>query len=1070
MAVFSWGNNFFGQLGLVNDPENEDACVSLPTLVKSSLEVQNISCGWNHTLFLMKNGSVYSCGLNDQGQLGLAKAEIAIPEQITALESHFIKHASCGEAHSVIVSEDGQMFTFGGNSKGQLGSEKQSESVPRLIKNIPFNTFITQVSCGKHHTVALSSGGVIFSWGGNEFGQLGTGVKGEKNTSPTIVQSLLNCPVIQVVAGGCHTMALTISGSLFAWGCNNSGQLGLGDNKARLSPTKVPLLCDESVRHVALGEHHTVVLAANQRVFTFGAGTSGQLGHYSFEDEWNPKVVAELMGMEISHVACGRKHTFAFSAKLGRLFAFGLSVKGQLGLDSFEKKNNPVVVEGVWSTPYRFHKETVSEAGGNANIFYYENDLMDALDTFEEIQNGHTNTITSIYAGGLQSFALVVHSNYALPKFEYLVYRDSLLTLTKNAVEDIVSTFQKRSVAEQKRVVSFISTVFSHSSCLNGSFLARGEHEHTACTTHGIHLMAMKNCFHKLCSIQKLNDTILSVVRERLMQNITILPDIEAMRVFIMIPELPFFHDMDLKWQIIIPFVNTINLLQKESLQLLEKWWRVLPATFFERLVEAFRRCVMALLNEKLPERANQLIFTLHSALNTTMWVLEKLNKINNEVDSHIAYTTFYLPGLMKQIDMKSDYINWLQHPNVFSFCQYPFALDAPAKAYLLQIDAELQMKVIVNETHMMNLTGLVGGFIDTPIDPFLVLRVRRDNLLQDTLTEVLKHHPQDFKKPLKIKFNNEDAEDAGGVKKEFFLLLMREIVNPKYGMFDIYDESKVLWFKPGTFEGPEMFMLIGVICGLAIYNSLIVDFPFPLCLYKKLLNRKLKFDDLYGIQPDVVRNLQYMLDYQNDDFDDVFALSFQVVESHFGHATTVDLIPDGGNTRVTQDNKQQYVDAYVDYKINTSVRSEYEAFAQGFHRVCGGRVLELFQPQELMEMVVGSNDYDLNDLEKIAEYKGEYYRQHAVIKNFWQVFHSSALDWKEKFLAFLTGSSKVSILGIDNIKFIIQPVYGGEMFEKLPVAHTCFNLLDLPKYPTIELMRTKLDQAIENYEGFGLV
>lgn len=84
--------------------------------------------------------------------------------------------------------------------------------------------------------------------------------------------------------------------------------------------------------------------------------------------------------------------------------------------------------------------------------------------------------------------------------------------------------------------------------------------------------------------------------------------------------------------------------------------------------------------------------------------------------------------------------------------------------------------------------------------------------------------------------FIGEDAYDAGGVKKEFFILLIREILDLKYGMFIDYQETNSIWFNDQTLEGGEMYHLIGVLCDLAIYNSIIIDLPFPLGLYKKLL------------------------------------------------------------------------------------------------------------------------------------------------------------------------------------------------------------------------------------------
>ncbi|CAJ0918960.1 unnamed protein product [Ranitomeya imitator] len=168
-----------------------------------------------------------------------------------------------------------------------------------------------------------------------------------------------------------------------------------------------------------------------------------------------------------------------------------------------------------------------------------------------------------------------------------------------------------------------------------------------------------------------------------------------------------------------------------------------------------------------------------------------------------------------------------------------------------------------------------------------------------------------------------------------------------------------------------------------------------------------------------------------------------------------------------SKNDKQEFVDAYVDYTFNHSVAALFNAFYAGFHKVCGGRVLELFQPNELQAMVIGNTNYDWKELEKHTEYKGEFWADHPTMKLFWEVFHELPLEKKKQFLLFLTGSDRIPILGMKSLKLIIQPTGGGDGF--LPVAHTCFNLLDLPKYTSKETLREKLIQAIDHYEGFSL-
>lgn len=131
-----------------------------------------------------------------------------------------------------------------------------------------------------------------------------------------------------------------------------------------------------------------------------------------------------------------------------------------------------------------------------------------------------------------------------------------------------------------------------------------------------------------------------------------------------------------------------------------------------------------------------------------------------------------------------------------------------------------------------------------------MILNVSRHDLVNDVLNQIYPLNTNDLKKPLKIKFIGEEAEDAGGVKKEFFLLLIREILDPKYGMFKHYDESRLMWFNDNSFEEDVMYLLIGLLCGLAIYNFTIINLPFPVALYKKLLEEKVDLQDLKELSP----------------------------------------------------------------------------------------------------------------------------------------------------------------------------------------------------------------------------
>ncbi|XP_070248954.1 probable E3 ubiquitin-protein ligase HERC3 isoform X3 [Myotis yumanensis] len=346
--MLCWGYWSLGQPGIST---NLQGIVAEPQVCGfiSDRSVKEVACGGNHSVFLLEDGEVYTCGLNTKGQLGHER-EGNKPEQIGALADQHIVHVACGESHSLALSDRGQLFSWGAGSDGQLGlmTTEDSVAVPRLIQKLNQQT-ILQVSCGNWHCLALAADGQFFTWGKNSHGQLGLGKEFPSQASPQRVRSLEGIPLAQVAAGGAHSFALSLSGAVFGWGMNNAGQLGLSDEEDRESPCHVKLLRTQKVVYISCGEEHTAVLTKSGGVFTFGAGSCGQLGHDSMNDEVNPRRVLELMGSEVTQIACGRQHTLAFVPSSGLIYAFGCGARGQLGTGHTCNVKCPSPVKGYWA-------------------------------------------------------------------------------------------------------------------------------------------------------------------------------------------------------------------------------------------------------------------------------------------------------------------------------------------------------------------------------------------------------------------------------------------------------------------------------------------------------------------------------------------------------------------------------------------------------------------------------------------------------------------------------------------------------------------------------------------------
>lgn len=360
-----------------------------------------------------------------------------------------------------------------------------------------------------------------------------------------------------------------------------------------------------------------------------------------------------------------------------------------------------------------------------------------------------------------------------------------------------------------------------------------------------------------------------------------------------------------------------------------------------------------------------------------------------------------------------------------------------------------------------------ISGFPATHPD-MCILRVRRGHLLEDALDEVARQRPRDLFKPLRVHFIGEDGVDGGGVKKEFFQLLMTELLCPDYGMLAHQPESNTYWFDPATLEADDEFLLLGLVIGLAVYNGVLLDLPLPLALYRKILGQEVRLRDLEEMQPTLGRSLRQLLQYEGPNpVADVFCQTFSLDITACGEAQTVPLCPGGETTVVTEDNRREFVELYVDWWLNRSIERQFEAFAKGFLMLCGGPALQLFSATELERLVCGSPCLDFDALVSSARYEGGYHPEHRVVQWLWQVVAGLNADEKKLFLKFFTGSDRAPIGGLANLRIVIQR--DGADSTKLPTSHTCFNTLLLPSYRSKEKLEDRLKLAILNAEGFGL-
>ncbi|UJR25736.1 hypothetical protein I4U23_007086 [Adineta vaga] len=418
-----------------------------------------------------------------------------------------------------------------------------------------------------------------------------------------------------------------------------------------------------------------------------------------------------------------------------------------------------------------------------------------------------------------------------------------------------------------------------------------------------------------------------------------------------------------------------------------------------------------------------------------------------------------------------------------FTFCQYPFVLSVNAKRTILKRDSEQQMILNARRSMIEKFQSRQSPNLNML---FLNLYIRRAHLVADSLAEVTKKRA-DLKKKLRVTFVGEHGLDMGGLTKEWFLLLLRQIFQPDYGMFVFYESSGIFWFNGASTDNIPEFNLVGVLMGLAVYNAIILDIRFPLACYKKLLTpaflhepviniSKIKVGmikptmaDFRTIRPDIATSLQYLLEYDGNVEED-FGLTFEVSVAQFDATLVYSLKTNGSEINVTNDNRIEYVDLLIDFYLNKHISQQFEAFYYGFHSVCSSNALLLLVPEELEMLICGMQQCNLSNLAKITKYENCHPNEN-FIKWFWQVVEEMSSEKQRRLLLFVTGSDRMPIGGLSEMTFKIAKVSSNrcKVNELLPMSHTCFNQLLLPPYPTREILKEKLLLAIENCEGFGI-
>ncbi|WP_018908983.1 Ig-like domain repeat protein [Salinispora arenicola] len=311
-AVLAWGNNTGGELG---DGTNTDRTTPVAVKLPTGTTVTAIAVGTFHTLALTSTGALLAWGGNGFGELGdgttTARNE---PVPVNVPAGTTITAIAGGRGHSLALTSTGTVLAWGKNNEGQLGDGTNANSTTPVDVDLPPGTTVTAIAGGGSNSLALTSAGTVLAWGLNSSGQLGDGTTTDRST-PVDVNLPPGTTVTAIAGGDPNSLALTSAGTVLAWGLNSSGQLGDGTTTDSTTPVDVNLPPDTTITAITAHDgSHSLALTSTGTILAWGSNSSGELGDGTTTNRSTPVDVNLPPGTTVTAIDNGDDHSMALSA------------------------------------------------------------------------------------------------------------------------------------------------------------------------------------------------------------------------------------------------------------------------------------------------------------------------------------------------------------------------------------------------------------------------------------------------------------------------------------------------------------------------------------------------------------------------------------------------------------------------------------------------------------------------------------------------------------------------------------------------------------------------------------
>ena len=361
-------------------------------------------------------------------------------------------------------------------------------------------------------------------------------------------------------------------------------------------------------------------------------------------------------------------------------------------------------------------------------------------------------------------------------------------------------------------------------------------------------------------------------------------------------------------------------------------------------------------------------------------------------------------------------------------------------------------------------------------IDGCDTINISRENCLEESIVEI---GYVNLWREVKINFKGEVSYDAGGLFREWFIILIEELEKKEKGIFERAECDEISYvfnknLNEDSYWVEKYLCFLGKLMAKSIIDNITINLSFNILIYKLILEEDIKFEDLKNIDTYLYSSLLSLKQMTPEELDSMEIYYTYQYENSEGKLIIDELIPDGENIKVSN------IDDYIEKRINYIVKKSknlVKYIQDGLFKYIPKYILKSVNAYELELLICGRPFIDVNEWKQNSIYKGKFSKSSSCVKWFWEEIFKLNQENLRRFLQFSTGSSRVPINGFQNLesnrgelaKYCLNSVPYNKNGNNYIRAHTCFNRLDVPQFKKKEEVHDAIQFVLKNITGFGI-